>query len=206
MTTTHPLQWPSGWPRTSTAERIEGKHRFRRSTPNSSLLSPFWTLATARDALVEEVGRLNGGGPVVISTNFEPDRHGRPVEGRRRPDDQGVAIYFDLAGEQMAMACDRYVRAEENMRSLTLAIEAMRQLDRHGGGHMMRRAFQGFAALPSPRSHWDVLGLKPGALPADVSAAFKEKALAAHPDRGGSSAAMTEVLAAREACLRELGL
>ena len=59
------------------------------------------------------------------------------------------------------MACDRFDNAAANMRSLGLAIEAMRQLERHGVGTMMERAFTGFVALPAPESPCDVLGLKP---------------------------------------------
>jgi hypothetical protein len=53
----------------------------------------------------------------------------------------------------MTMACDRFDNAAANMRSLGLAIEAMRQLERHGGGAMMEKAFSGFVALPPPISH-----------------------------------------------------
>ena len=48
------------------------------------------------------------------------------------------------------MARDAYKTVAGNMRSLTLAIEAMRQLERHGGSTMMERAFQGFAAIAPP--------------------------------------------------------
>lgn len=197
-TEAYPLQWPTGWPRTETGQHTEGKHQFRR--PVSSKASPFWTFPDARDALVDEVRRLTGGGPMVISSNFRVARDGLPVEGGRRPYDQGVAIYFDLGGRQMVMACDRYIRAEENMRSLALAIEAMRQLDRHGGGHMLERAFTGFQALPPPRSTcWDVLGLKPGASEAEIDQSFRDKAKAAHPDlHGGSHERMAELARARD--------
>lgn len=191
----YPLQWPEGWPRTEAADRVEGKYRFRRSAYDGNT---FWTFGPARDALVAEVHRLNGGGPLVISSNFRTARDGYPVEGNRRPADQGVAIYFELGGDQKVMACDRYSRAEENMRSLTLAIEAMRQLERHGGGVMMQKAFAGFAALPPPRSCWEVLGIKPGASEDEVDRAFRDKAKTAHPDAGGSHEAMAALTHARD--------
>ena len=89
------------------------------------------------------------------------------------------------------------------MRSLGLAIEAMRQLERHGGGTMMERAFSGFAALPPPRSCWDILGVPVGSSRAVIEKAFRERAPAAHPDRGGSNADMAELNAARDRALRE---
>ena len=48
------------------------------------------------------------------------------------------------------MAMDRFTSVAGNLRSLTLAIEAMRQLNRHGGGTMMERAFAGFVAIAPP--------------------------------------------------------
>ena len=37
-----------------------------------------------------------------------------------------------------------------NIRSLALAVKAMRAIERYGGGHMMERSFAGFAQLPPP--------------------------------------------------------
>lgn len=201
-----PLAWPAGWPRTPDAERVDGKYHFRR--PVAARVSPFWTFAEARDALLDELRRL-GAADVMISSNFKPDRTGKPVEPNRRPLDQGVAIYFTLAGKPKAMARDTYARAEENFRSLALTIEHLRGVERHGGGMMLDRAFDGFTALPPPlvtpaaRAWWDVLNVPRGAGRDEIEAAFKRAAKAAHPDLGGSEAAMREVNAARAAALGE---
>ena len=201
-----PLAWPAGWPRTPDAERVDGRYHFRRNV--ASRASPFWTFAEARDALLDELRRL-GAEHVVISSNFKPDRQGRPVEPSRRPLDQAIAIYFALGGKPKAMARDTYARAEENFRSLTLTIEAMRAIERHGGGLMMDRAFDGFAALPPPateppcRAWWDVLGVARTASRDEIEAAFRTKAMAAHPDLGGTEAAMRELSEARGNALKE---
>ena len=58
---------------------------------------------------------------------------------------------------------------------------------------------------PRPRQQpaaSSLLGLGPTFTSADVHAAFRRLALAAHPDHGGSSAAMRELIAARDAALR----
>ncbi len=97
---------------------------------------------------------------IVVSWNYRHDQYGFPIETEFAPKDQGVAVYFTLNGRAMVMACDRYQRAAANLRSLGLALEAMRQLARHGGGVMMERAFAGFVALPPPPSCWDGSALK----------------------------------------------
>lgn len=208
----YPLAWPAGWPRTSAGARQDSKYRFKR-TRYSSTQSPYWTFAEARDALSAELDRLGASG-IVLSTNYEPRLDGLPRAGGRIPDDTGIAIYFTLKGRPMVMACDMHVRAEENMRSLALAIEAMRQIERHGGGVMMERAFTGFEALPAPtkaKRHWmDVLAI----LPADRSAVTKSVVEAhyrllakdRHPDATtGSHDAMAELNHARDEALKEIG-
>ena len=205
--TAYPLSWPPGWPRTAIEERIDGRSQFRR--PLSSNVSPWWTLAAARDALLREL-KLMGASGVVLSSNFRTDRTGKMVEDSRRPKDQGVAIHFTLDGAPKSMARDHYQRAEENMRSLTL--EAMRAIARHGGDFMMSTAFAGFTALPPPlvtpppkRPWWEVLGVERRASKAEITAAFKARAKAVHPDQGGGDAEMKELLAARAAGLMEAG-
>jgi DnaJ-class molecular chaperone len=88
------------------------------------------------------------------------------------------------------------------MRSLVLAIEAIRSIERHGGQTMMERAFSGFTALPASKSCWEILGLSPSASVQAIKAQFTVKAKTAHPDVGGSDAAMAELIAAREEALK----
>lgn len=207
MTTAYPLSWPPGWPRTPAHGQVDGKFRFRRTRWDGNR-SPFWTFAEARDALLEESRKL-GARSIVLSTNFPLGRDGAPVEGKRRPDDQGVAIYFARQGRVLVMAADGFVRAEENMRSLALALEGLRQVERHGGGVMMERAFDGFAALPPPGAGrpWRVVfGIndQAGVTAAAIEVAFRRLAMTRHPDQGGTAEAMAELNAARDAALKEI--
>lgn len=202
MTEAYPLAWPEGWPRTPADKRIDGRFQFKKVSGDGARRP--YTFAQARDALLEELGRM-GAHYAVLSTNFALNSRGEPRGDRRRPEDEGVAIYFRRAKQQIAMACDRYERAEENMNSLRLALDAMRQLERHGGGVMSDKAFTGFAALPPPKTCWEILGLRRGSSADAINAAYRELARAAHPDRGGSDAAMSELNAARDAALKERG-
>lgn len=212
MTATRfPLAWPEGWPRTPPAQRGRGERFKTMENRFTDSGSGYWraarpvSLEVARKKLFEELARL-GAGAIVLSTNIPLRNDGMPRAdaARARIDDPGVAIYFTHRKKQMAMACDSYDSPAANIRSLGLAIEAMRQLERHGGGVMMERAFAGFAALPPPRSCWEVLGLTPGAVRAEIDTAFRRLARERHPDRGGSDAAMAELNKARDDALRSL--
>lgn len=106
------------------------------------------------------------------------------------------------------MARDAYWTSHENMMSIAHAIEHMRGLSRHGGDHMMSKAFSGFTALPAPdhiqppRPWWEVLGLPRGTYSKEViDAVFRDKAKSAHPDQGGSTDAMAELIRAKQEAL-----
>lgn len=205
MTTAYPLAWPEGWPRTPHARMRDGRSDFGRVVQESGRT---WkakrplTFVEARDGLLASARKVGATG-VTISSNFVLNTYGLPRGDRRRPDDQGVALYFTLGGRPMAMARDAYQRAEENMRSLGLALEAMAQLERHGGGVMVEKAFSGFVALPAPKRWWEVLQVEPDADADAIAAAFRRLAAKAHPDAGGSQAAMAELNAARDAAKKE---
>ncbi len=57
---------------------------------------------------------------------------------------------------------------------------------------------------PRPQTCWDLLGLPPRSTEDEIQRAWREKAKRAHPDQGGSTAAMAELNAARDAALEEV--
>jgi hypothetical protein len=92
-----------------------------------------------------------------------------------------------------------------NMRSLTISIEGLRQMERHGGATMMERAFDGFAALPPPEDCWRILGIDPihpsAANRRDrLMTAFREAARKGH-DTGAD---MDRLVKARDEALRRI--
>jgi hypothetical protein len=135
MSEAYPLRWPDGWPK---RPGYMGGGPFKGLTPEKAL-----------NSLRHEL-RLLGAQNVVISSNLRPRNYivVARADARSQP---GIALYFMLKARAMTMAQDVYSSPYANMRSLALAIEAMRQLERHGGGHMMQRAFGGFAQLPPPK-------------------------------------------------------
>ena len=128
--------------------------------------------------LFNELRRLGASNP-IISTNHPTGSHGMPIDSGKRLDDEGVAVYFTLNKRQMTMACDRFNNATANMRSLGMAIDAMRQLERHGGGTMIERAFDGFILLAAPEQPHQILGVRPDATMQEIEAAYREKAKSA---------------------------
>ena len=187
MTEAFPLHWPDGWPRTH-------PNRRKNSLPGGG---QEWLRVVRR--LITEVQRI-GGKSVVLSTNQPIRLDGMPYSARRNIEDPGAAIYFTRDDRQMVMAQDNYWMLVDNIRSLALAIEGLRQMERHGGAHMMERAFAGFEALPPPSQGWrSVLGLAgldcsiPAVALAGAEAAYKTLARKAHPDAGGSSEKMSRL-------------
>ncbi|OJW11240.1 MAG: hypothetical protein BGO49_11280 [Planctomycetales bacterium 71-10] len=179
----YPLQWPLGRPRTQQPQRS----RFDSG------------LAEARDGLLDEIRLLGGAGP-VISTNVPTRRDGLPYANARTPDDRGVAVYFELRGRPMCFACDRWDSVGDNIQAIRKTIEALRGIQRWGSGDMVGQAFSGFQALPSPeerRPAHEVLDVHPLATEVEIDAAYRAKAKSAHPDAGGSEAAMRELAEAR---------
>lgn len=199
MTTAFPLAWPAGWP------RDKGKMGSGSSKFYSHTYGPI-TFDRARQKLSHELDLL-GAQRSVISTNLPLRQDGQPYAGAatKTMQDPGVAIYFTLKGKPMAMACDRFTDIAANMRSLGLAIDAMRQLDRHGGGVMMERAFSGFTALPPPTDWRKVMKFDPASRPsaADVNSQHRALAKYYHDEGKADDATMSDLNAARDAALRE---
>lgn len=190
MTEAYPLQWPAGKPRTSYAKRSAFKVA---------------TFGRARDELFAELRRLNAR-HIVLSTNVALRQDGLPYSGRTPPADKGIAVYFEMKGRAMCFACDKWDRIEDNVRAITRTIEAIRGIERWGGGDMVEQAFTGFTALPAPASVscYSILEIGPDASLAEITASYRSKALSAHPDlHGGSEEKMAALNAARAEAIKK---
>jgi hypothetical protein len=189
-----PLSWPPGRPR---AERRE---RSNFDVPS---------FGCARDELLREL-RLLGARDVVISTNVPLRGDGLPYSNHRNPDDPGVAVYFTARdGRPMAFACDRWQKAEDNLRAVQKTIEALRGISRWGTGDMRAAVFTGFAALPAPTPPtpwWEVLGVSAHEPTELVTKAYRRALMHAHPDHGGSGERVHAVEAAYASFKQDRGL
>jgi hypothetical protein len=178
-----PLQWPEGWPRHKGAQ--DSDTRFNGPTYRWDRV-----IRGLRDEL-SKIGATN----IVISTNQPVRNDGYPYAQQRNISDTGVAVYFTRKGKSLVMAQDRFWTVLGNIRSLAMAIEGLRQMERHGGAVMLERAFTGFTAIAPPtwKKPWrEVFGIKPD-WTGDIAALYREKARNRHPDAGGSDALMAEL-------------
>lgn len=122
-----------------------------------------------------------------------------------RPEDAGVAVWFDWDGETRCFAVDRYTKVEDNVQAIHLIIEARRTELRHGGLNIVKQTFRSFAAaLPAPgkKAWWEVLCIPMSSSRKEVESAWKRLRIEMHPDKpGGSTEAFQELQAAYRAGL-----
>lgn len=189
MTEAFPLSWPQGWPR----------HRGDRDSERR-FHGPTYRWDRVYRGLVDELRRI-GATRIVVSTNQPVRQDGAPYAQQRVISDPGVAVYFTRGRRSLVMAQDRFETVLGNMRSLAMAIEGLRQMERHGGALMLERAFDGFAALPPPEDCWTVLGLRKDQAKTyttnDVTVAFRHKVRELH----GTGADMDRVTKARDTAM-----
>lgn len=183
----YPLAWPEGLPRTE----HKAASQFRTSL-NGALENVRKSLA----AFGGDTGRKVT--DVVITSNVA----GISLDP---PKDTGVAVWFEWDGERRCIAVDRYAKVQCNLQAIHHILEARRTEMRHGGLHIVRQTFKGFAALPAPEQWWEVLGVSQHAVADTINQRYRELARAAHPDSGGSTAAMARLNAARDAGLKARG-
>ncbi|RSY83134.1 J domain-containing protein [Sphingomonas koreensis] len=201
MTTAHPLAWPAGWPRAQF--RTHAPFHKRKDKGNGWTENVPVSMAVARLQLGAELDRL-GARSIVLSTNVELNLNGEPRGDRARPSDVGVACYFKLNGRDTVLACDKWLRVEDNIVAISKHIEALRGQERWGVGSV-EQAFTGYQALPAPEQWWQVLAISPNANVDDINAAWRKLSASAHPDKpGGSDAAQARINAARDTAISSL--
>lgn len=213
--TAYPLTWPTGWKRTPDADRAYGRFGNREQRHGRSYASlENITIAGATKRLLQELERMAVmPDDVILSTDLQLRQDGQPRSGQASPRDPGAAVYWNdpFNSQPRSMAIDRYTKVEMNIAALAATIEAMRAIERHGGAVVLERAFAGFAALPAPivagmKRPWREV-LQYGNSPPDAEAIRKHYrilASTAHPDKGGSTAEMSELNQARDDALREV--
>jgi hypothetical protein len=207
--TGYPLAWPDGRPRTATPTSA----RFTDPQNATGRLS----LDRAKKRLLAQLSAMTRTGrqwrttDIILSTNIRYTASGARDQSvsRKDPADAGVALYFNLDRRPHVLACDRWDTVADNIAAIAAHIEALRGQERWGVADLAQ-AFAGHTALPSntgpaPEQWWQVLDVPATATAAEIEAAWRAKAKTAHPDAGGSHAAMSRLNAARDAGRRARG-
>lgn len=178
--TASPLTWPQGWPRT----KIRKASQFGR---NGKAL----TINRGIQFVLEQLRMMNvPGRNVIVSTDLKLRNDNLPYSNQRRPDDSGVAVWWKKHGEQRVIALDKYTKIEDNLHAIGKTLEAMRGIERWGGGEILNRTFTGFTALPGPdqvsQPLWRVVLDYYGTSKAEARDKYRQARKVAHPDHGGT--------------------
>lgn len=204
--TRYPLCWPANWKRTTSRTHAQFGRTERRG--DGLLDKKRLGIVDAIDRIADELRRFGiKEEHVIVSTNVPLNLSGSPRGDRGEPSDPGVAIYWTRNGKPQCMAIDRYTRVADNLAAIAATLEALRAIERHGGGTILERAFIGFAALPASSARpWRVVLQIPDSAVVTrelIDQSFKQQATLLHPDKGGSHDAMSELNEARASALKE---
>jgi hypothetical protein len=191
MVEAYPLQWPPAWPRTP--EHKRERARFSQKTWKDKYSKPV-TFEVATNHLYNELEKLGTKG-VVLSSNLQLRLDGVPYANQRKPEDPGIAVYFNLNSKEQCIPCDKWDRAEDNIRAVAKTIEALRGLERWGAKEMVNAAFRGFKALPSPDEvtpmhAWYFEGYR---TKDEAKSRYRELAKKMHADVGGDLTEFNEM-------------
>lgn len=173
-----PLRWPEGMPRTKVPQA------------SNFFASPDKIRKEFENALRRLEARS-----IVVSSNMRVRQDGKPYASERGYlFDAGAAVYFQLGDKPHCIACDRWLNVFDNLRAITLTMEALRGIERWGSTEMRDRSFQGFQALPPPAEPWYIVLQVSETAPLEVvEASYKALSRKAHPDNGGSTDAMARL-------------
>lgn len=160
-------------------------------------------MAVAAEFVRSEINRLNDrwwnedDDSVIISSNLRLKNDGIPYSQQGEPSDSGIAVYFTLRINRngkiierpIVMSCDKWRKTADNLYAIGKDIEAQRARDRWGCTNY-EQSFRGYLAIPERcggPAWWETLGIKPDASRELIESAFKAKAKALHPDKGGTA-------------------
>jgi hypothetical protein len=204
----YPLEWPSGWKRTTFRKAAPFFKQVRQYTDTGSYArKESLSVGDATKRLTGELKRL-GAQRVVISSNLRLRDDGLPYATQAKQlGDPGVAVYFTLSKQPRVLACDRWSSVADNMAAIAGHIEAIRAVDRYGVG-TLEQAFAGYKALPADTAaDWRaVFGFPKESRPSidDVTTRYHAAAKQRHPDVGGTEIEMAHLNRARDYALQEL--
>lgn len=196
--TSSPLCWPEGWQRSE----YESSSRFGKWNKPVSI-------GKATDKVLHELSMMGiGDWNVIMSSDLKLRNDGLPYSNQKSPEDCGISVWWMDGDQQRVIALDQYDRIADNLYAIGKTIEAMRGIERWGGGEILNRTFTGFTALPSPEQaaapSWrDALGYYGNDID-EMAKCYKKKRSENHPDKGGNEDIFHLVCKAYELAKQEL--
>lgn len=189
------VDWPAGYEMTDPSDREPCPNAFRV------------TRSTAFDNILDELAKWDGVTDVQLDSGAEhQDRDPNKPYASASYDDPGVVVRFNLRGDDMAAACDRWDNPRDNAQDLYYTLHKSRMQEQRGT--VTGKSEYDKYRLPSgdeseaadPPAHV-VLGVEPDADAGEVKRAYRKRAKETHPDNGGSTDAFERVNRAKEKLL-----
>lgn len=168
------------------------------------------------DELLAEVDLLDGD-RVAIQVDADPTdiRRDGMLRARARVGHPGIKVSFTSRHGPLTYATDAYETWQDNVRAVSLALTALRAVDRYGvtGAGEQYRGWTAIAAQPAEKGltvdeavrllspHWPGPSADLRQSEAALSAAFRAAAREHHPDAGGTADAFRLISTARDVLL-----
>jgi DnaJ-domain-containing protein 1 len=193
------LDWPRRFERTSPGDRG------RNNSFDVTLSKAFSDLETELDRLgVEDDGYRYS----LDARQRNTDQ--RPYQ-RANPDDPGFVLRWRMDGADYAVACDRYSRLRDNVRTVGLYLREKRKMEQRpvvtGESEFANARLPSgddeTEAVVARQPPHEVLGVEPDAPEAAVKGAYRGLLKERHPDHGGSQEDFERLQEAKEAMLDE---
>ncbi len=102
-----------------------------------------------------------------------------------RSDPRVIVEFTHPKGNTVSLTMDDQETAEDNLRVLFLALDAMRMNEKRGIGDVLGDAYLQLAAPEKQRDPYEVLGIRPDTPETVMEASYKALAKVHHPDKGG---------------------
>ncbi len=174
-----PLCWPVGWKRLN----CRFSAQFQRHS-----------IAESKNEIIRQVNLLQGK-QLIISSNLRLKKDGFPYSNQRMPEDQGIAVYFNLKDKPIVFACDKWNVISHNLWAIAKHIDALRGQERWGVGSI-DQAFSGYKQLGYnniqmgkvlPALWCEVLGFdNENKTIEEIKKRYRQLIKQHHPDHGGA--------------------
>lgn len=171
-----PLCWPEG--RARTKNRRSSKFRVEYPTAVKDLQTSLRQLGKPSQVTSDVVGLLT-----------------------EAPADPGVAVWLKLPTGIRCVCCDEYMTVRENVRAISLTLDALRQVQNYGTTMLDQVLGHSVMSLPATTGTGRTDWFAGCSTESEINQKWRTLAAEHHPDKGGNAETMAEINAARDKAL-----